>query len=69
MKQTIYSRDEINLLIKNRSWEELVRIGDPAVEPLIDSIGRNKISSIRFVLATLGIIGDRRGTATLIEYL
>ena len=69
MMHPFYSEDEINLLMKTRSWDELVRIGEPAVDPLIAGLRRNKISSARFVLATLGNIGDRRATATLIEYL
>ena len=60
--------EEINELIKRKQWASLVQIGEPAVEPLIASLARIKFSSIRFVLATLGDIGDRRGVETPIQF-
>ena len=63
------SIEEINELIKHKQWELLVQIGEPAVVPLIASLARIKFSSIRFLLATLGDIGDRRGVNTLIQFI
>ncbi len=63
-----YNGEEINQLIKNKQWGTLVEIGEPAVEPLIESLRKIRISSFRFVLTTLGDIGDRRGVETLINF-
>ncbi len=59
----------INVLIRKTQWESLIQIGEPAVEQLIDSIGQVKNSSLRFVLTTLGDIGDSRGIEMLIHYI
>ena len=64
-----YSSEQINFLINNRQWKELVRIGEPAVLPLIEGLRTAKISSLRFIASTLGEIGDPRAIETLIHFL
>lgn len=60
---------DISLLIKKRKWRILVNLGEPAVEPLLSSLGFIRLSSMRFVLATLSDIGDPRAIEMFIILL
>jgi len=56
-------------LIAKKQWEELVKLGKPAVEPLIEAL-KDKDKYVRSKVAeALGNIGDRRAVEPLIEAL
>lgn len=46
-----------------------MKIGEPAVEPLLASLRTIRLSSIHFVLETLGDIGDPRALEMFVIFL
>ena len=61
--------EDINLLIKRGKWNELVKIGEPAVEPLLASLSHIKFSSLRLALAALGDLRDQRANEVFVVFL
>lgn len=60
---------KVDYLIAKQSWDELVKIGKPAVDPLIEMIGAWDIGIRNGVTIALGKIGDERAIEPLIHAL
>lgn len=65
----VSQKNKIKLNIINQKWDELVKAGKPAVEPLIKVLG-DRDNSVRFFAArALGNIGDTKAVEPLIKTL
>ncbi|MEX2720691.1 MAG: HEAT repeat domain-containing protein, partial [Candidatus Wukongarchaeota archaeon] len=56
-------------LIAKEEWDKLVRLGEPAVEPLIQALKDKDINVRRGAAETLGKIGDARAVEPLTQSL
>ena len=66
-------QERVLYLIAEKKWDTLVRIGQPAVEPLVRALGdkswrANRLAH-RDIIDTLGRIGDETAVEPLIKYL
>jgi len=56
-------------LIARKNWDELVKMGEPAVEPLIQALKDEDIFVREAAVEALGKIGDKRAVEPLIHVL
>jgi len=64
-----YVTEKAYYLVAKKEWDEAVKLGEPAVEPLINAL-KDEASSVRWEAAgALGEIGDERAVEPLINAL
>ncbi|MCD6215119.1 MAG: HEAT repeat domain-containing protein, partial [Candidatus Desulfofervidus sp.] len=64
-----YVTEKAYYLVAKKEWDEAVKLGEPAVEPLINAL-KDEASSVRWGAAgALGEIGDERAVEPLINAL
>jgi len=61
--------DKAAFWVLRKSWDDLVKLGAPAVAPLIDALKLDDIDTQNGAAETLGKLGDRRAVAPLIALL
>ncbi|MDY0386056.1 MAG: HEAT repeat domain-containing protein [Methanolobus sp.] len=71
VESQIQDLNDENVSVKSEAEEELVEIGEPAIDPLIEVLsGKNEVTQTRVVAAKiLGKIGDKRAVEPLIQTL
>jgi len=67
--EPVNQENEIKLNIATQKWNELVKIGKPAAEPLIKLLGDNDWNVREAAARALGKIGDVRAVEPLIKLL
>ena len=62
-------REEVSYELAKENWENLVKIGEPAVEPLINALGEKNEYVRQYAASALGEIKDPRAIKALTEML